>query len=87
MNPDYVSRSGSRAVVHVHQQRIRQGLPAIIVRRRGKSRHFTRVEIQGPSTVVHSQCADSCGARVVIETRGEILCYNDWTPEEHQEAV
>jgi hypothetical protein len=84
--PVHISPAGSKAVVHVHQQKIRNGEPSIIVRRRGKSRHFTRVEIDGPVSVIHAEYPDSCGARVTIESWGEIRCYNDWSVEARQEA-
>lgn len=64
---------GAKAVIHVHQAKIRKGEPAVIVRRRGKSKHFTRVEILGPSTMVHSVIPDSCGARVWIETHADVV--------------
>lgn len=66
-------KGGAKAVIHVHQQRIKQGLPSVIVRRRGKSRHFTRVEIDGPSVMIHSTIPDSCGARVWIETHAPVV--------------
>jgi hypothetical protein len=71
----FVSPSGAKAIIHVHQQKVKKGEPAVIVRRRGKSRHFTRVEINGPSVMVHSPIADSCGARVWIETKAEVVGY------------
>lgn len=64
---------GARAVIHVHQAKIRKGEPAVIVRRRGKSLHFTRVEIAGPSVMIHSPVPDSCGARVWIETHADVV--------------
>lgn len=61
-------------VIHVHQQRIRKGLPAIIDRTYQGSKHTTRLEIICPcgcgetaATVVQSQTPDRCGARVWIE--------------------
>jgi hypothetical protein len=38
-----------RKVIHVHQHKIKRGEPAIIVRTYKGSRHYTRVEINGPS--------------------------------------
>lgn len=64
---------GAKAIVHVHQQKIRKGEPAVIVRRRGKSRHYTQVEILGPSTMVHSPTPDRCGARVWVETHADVI--------------
>lgn len=57
----------SRAIIHVHQQRIKQGLPAIIVRTWRGSKHYSEVEVDGPMKIVHSATPDSCGARVWIE--------------------
>lgn len=57
-----------KAIVHVHQQRIRKGEPALIVRTYRGSQHFSRVEINSPAVLVHSPEPDSCGARVWIET-------------------
>lgn len=68
---------GAKAIIHVHQQKIRKGEPAVIVRRRGKSKHFTRVEILGPSVMVHSPIPDSCGARVWIETKADVIGHLD----------
>lgn len=68
-------KGGAIAIIHVHQQRIKQGLPSVIVRRRGKSRHFSRVEIHGPSTMIHSPIPDRCGARVWIESKADITGY------------
>lgn len=62
-----------RKIIHVHQQRIKQGLPAVIVRTYKGSQHFTRVEINGPSVMVHSPEPDRCGARVWIETEAEVI--------------
>jgi hypothetical protein len=60
-------------VVHVHQQRIKKGLAAIIDRTYRGSTHHRQVQILCPScnavaaTVVQSDTPDSCGARVWIE--------------------
>jgi hypothetical protein len=56
-----------RAIVHVHQQKIRKGEPAIIVRTYKGSTHHSEIKINGPSRMVHSATPDSCGARVWIE--------------------
>lgn len=69
----FTSPAGAKAIVHVHQQKIKKGEPAVILRRRGKSRHFTKVEILGPSVMVHSPTPDSCGARVWIETHAAVI--------------
>ncbi len=62
-----------RKTIHVHQQKIRKGEPAIIVRTYKGSEHFTKVEIQGPSTMIHSSEPDRCGARVWITTEAEVV--------------
>jgi hypothetical protein len=67
------TRSGARKIVHVHQQKIRKGEPAIIVRTHKGSSHFSQVDIQGGCTVVHAEEPDSCGARVWISTTAPIV--------------
>lgn len=62
-----------KKVIHVHQQLIRKGEPAIIVRTYKGSEHFSKVEILGPSIMVHSPEPDRCGARVWIETEAEVV--------------
>lgn len=62
-----------KKIIHVHQQLIKKGEPAIIVRTYKGSEHFSRVEILGPSVMVHSTVPDSCGARVWIETESEVV--------------
>lgn len=60
-------------VIHVHQQKIRKGLNAIIDRTYKGSVHRRRVSIVCPNCgevaakVVQSEVPDSCGARVWIE--------------------
>jgi hypothetical protein len=61
-----------KKIIHVHQQKIRKGEPAIIVRTYKGSEHYTRLEINGPSVMVHSAEPDRCGARVWIETEAEV---------------
>ena len=63
-------------VIHVHQQRIRKGLPAIIDRTYKGSTHHERLEIICPcgcgevaAVMIHSDTPDSCGARVWIEAQ------------------
>lgn len=58
-------------VIHVHQQKIKKGEPAIIDRTWKGSTHLTRLRINGPCEVVHSQSPDHCGARVWIETKSD----------------
>lgn len=62
-----------KSIIHVHQQLIRKGEPAIIVRTYKGSTHHSKVEILGPSTMVHSSEPDRCGARVWIETEAEVV--------------
>jgi hypothetical protein len=63
-------------IIHVHQQKIKKGLDAIIDRTYKGSTHHRRVEIICPcgcghvaATVVQSETPDSCGARVWIEAQ------------------
>lgn len=62
-----------KSVIHVHQQKIRKGEPAIIVRTYKGSKHYRRVTIDGPCVIVHSPTPDHCGARVWIETNAEVV--------------
>ncbi len=62
-----------KKIIHVHQQKIKKGEPAIIVRTYKGSTHYTSVEILGPSTMIHSPHPDRCGARVWIETEAEVV--------------
>ena len=61
-------------IVHVHQQRIRKNLSAIIDRTYKGSTHHRQLEILCPTCgttaarVVQSDTPDRCGARVWIET-------------------
>ncbi len=59
-------------VIHVHQQKIKKGEPAIIDRTYKGSTHWTRVRVNGPCEIIHSQEPDRCGARVWIETDAEV---------------
>lgn len=63
-------------VLHVHQQKIKKGLPAIIDRTYKGSTHHTKLEIICPcgcdevaAVFIHSPNPDSCGARVWIEAQ------------------
>jgi hypothetical protein len=63
-------------ILHVHQQDIKKGLPAIIDRTYQGSTHHTRLEIVCPcgceevaAVFVQSPTPDACGARVWIEAR------------------
>ena len=60
--------------LHVHQQRIKKGEPAIIDRTYKGSTHHERLEIICPcgcdtvaAVFIHSATPDACGARVWIE--------------------
>lgn len=72
MSNTVVVPGGARAIVHIHQAKMRKGEPAIIVRRRGKSLHFSAIDVLGPSTVIHSPTPDRCGARAWIQTYSDI---------------
>ncbi len=66
-----------KKIIHVHQQEVRHqdpvNHPAIIVRTYKGSKHFDAVQIDGPCVLVHSDSADSCGARVWIETNSKVI--------------
>ena len=66
--------AGRLKQIHVHQQRLRAGEPALIVRIGGRSRseYFTTVSVAGPATVVQPGSPLSCGARAWIETTEEV---------------
>jgi hypothetical protein len=55
-----------RAVVHIHQQLIRKGEPAVIIRTYKGSEHASHVRITGPIDLIQTAEPDSCGARVAI---------------------
>jgi hypothetical protein len=57
----------SKAVIHVHQQKIRKGEPAIIVRTWRGSTHHREVTIDGPCRIMQPEVPLDCGARVWIE--------------------
>lgn len=63
-------------IIHVHQQKIKQGVAAIIDRTYKGSTHHRTVEIVCPcgcdevaAVVVQSDEPDACGARVWIEAK------------------
>lgn len=64
-----------KKTIHIHQALMRKGLPAIIVRTYRGSKHYKKVEILGPSTIIHADEPDRCGARCWIETYAELECY------------
>ena len=71
------SRLLMKAIIHVHQQKIRKGEPAIIVRTYRGSTHHRAISVDGPVTIVQSDKPDSCGARVWIEAKYEDIQFND----------
>ena len=62
-------------VIHVHQQKIKKGEAAIIDRTYKGSTHHRQILIEGPCLIIQSEKPDRCGARVWIETSGEV--YSD----------
>lgn len=62
-----------KKIIHVHQQKIKKGEPAIIVRTYKGSTHYSKITIKGDCVMVHSPEPDRCGARVWIETHGEVI--------------
>jgi len=66
--------------IHINQHVIRRNTktgerePVISIKEAGKTRVASAVTINGPSTVVYRPDKPlSCGARVWIETRAEVL--------------
>tara|TARA_R110002051_G_scaffold252565_1_gene311811 strand:- start:43 stop:342 length:300 start_codon:yes stop_codon:yes gene_type:complete len=71
--------SKMKHIIHVHQQKVKKGEPAIIDRTYKGSTHLTRIKIDGPCEIIHSQTPDHCGARVWIETQGPVThIASDW---------
>jgi len=62
-----------KKIIHVHQQLIKQDKPALIVRTYKGSTHHREVTLLGGGTLVQPGHADSCGARVWIETHAPVL--------------
>jgi len=62
-------------IIHVHQQKIKKNLAAIIDRTYKGSKHSRKLTVVCPhcgndaATVVQSETPDSCGARVWIEAQ------------------
>jgi len=69
-----------KTIIHVHQQLIKKGEPAIIVRTYKGSTHHSEVNIDGPAKIIHSPTPDKCGARVWIETDSKYITID--TPEQ-----
>ena len=66
--------------IHVNQHIIRRNAktgeqePVLTVKAGGGNTYAHAVQILGPSTVVYSPCKPlSCGARVWIETKAEVV--------------
>jgi len=57
-----------KCVIHVHQQKMRKGEAAIIVRTYKGSTHYREVRLNGPWRIIQRDEPDRCGARIVIET-------------------
>lgn len=66
-----------KAIIHVHQAKMRKGEPAIIIRTYKGSTHHREVSCDGPMRIVQSDVPDRCGARVVIETDTKYLKTKD----------
>lgn len=72
------SHKNMKHVIHVHQQKIKKGEPAIIDRTYKGSRHSKVITITCPccdevaATIIQSEEPDSCGARVWIEAESVI---------------
>lgn len=58
-----------KRIIHVHQQKVRKGEPAIIVRTYKGTTHCASADCDGPFRIVHDYDKPlSCGAKVWIET-------------------
>lgn len=60
-----------KKIIHVHVQRLKQGLPAVIVREGGRAQHYASVDILGPSKVI-SDPTRPRSPRTWIETHAEV---------------
>ena len=67
--------AGSLKQIHVHQQRLRAGQPALIVRIGGTSRseYYEWVSVNGPSSVIQPATPLACGARAWMQTKSEVV--------------
>jgi len=74
-----------KTIVHVNQHNIRSNIPAtpdkrkpvLSVKNYKSNRYGNEVVINGPCKIVYSPDKPlSCGARVWIETQGEVLIIN-----------
>ena len=66
-----------KCVIHVHQQKIRKGEAAIIVRTYKGSTHHKEVTLTGPWKIVQTDEPDKCGARVTIITDTDYIQVNN----------
>jgi hypothetical protein len=73
-----VLAGGAKATIHVHQQKIKKGEAAIIVRRRGKSVHCSAIQVSGLTRFVQTPEPDSCGARVTAVTWDDVYVKEGW---------
>jgi hypothetical protein len=71
-----------KKIIHVHQNNIRHNInaepdemkPPIIVRTYKGSKHYNEIEIKDGCKVIYSPKKPlSCGARLWIETEGEVV--------------
>jgi hypothetical protein len=65
----------SKAIIHVHQQKLKKGEPAIIVRDYKGSKHYSEVKVNGPLRIIHNPTPDRCGARIWIECDSKDIEY------------
>ena len=74
MEQPCVFPEGKLKQIHVHQQRLRAGEPALIVRIGGTSRseYFEWVSVNGPSSVIQPATPLACGARAWMQTTSEV---------------
>lgn len=62
-----------KRIIHVHQQKVRRGLPAVIIRTYKGTHHVAEAITSGPVRVIHNYKNPlSCGAKVWIETDEEV---------------
>lgn len=75
MTERQVYPAGTIKRLHVHQQRLRRGLPALIVRTSNgsQSRYWTTIEVKGTTRFVQPGTRLSCGAKAWVETTDEVV--------------
>lgn len=64
--------SVAKTIIHIHQARIRKGLPAIIVRTWKGVTYSREVEFGNGAKLLQPEKPLACGARVWIESEGEV---------------